>query len=141
MKSKKYPLIGIVLALLLVAGVTIAFASSPQSDPDLSAQQAVAQLTESIRYQEGQISFRLPEGYAAAENWNIQIAGRLELDGMDMSAHFLEEQNTGHTWEAGRTYRFAAEPESYTELTLYAALPNADGSWAEQEVDLLQRIG
>ena len=140
MKSKKFTFLSAVLALLLVAGITIAFASSPITAPDrLSAQDALAGLTDSIQYQNGRLSFQLPEGYPEAENWNIQIAGRMETEGFSSSVHFLEEENAARAWAAGQTYAFDLQPELFTELTFYAALPNADGSWTERALDLLQQ--
>lgn len=96
-----------------------------------SAAEALDILEESLRVKDGKVRVMVPSAYPHPENWNIQISGRAEQDGMSMSLHFLEEINEQHGWTPGNRYNFEI-PESCTELTMYVELEGE-----ERTIDLL----
>lgn len=105
---------------------------SRQQDEQRAA--GLAELQNSITWENETLSFTIPADYAPPEGWNIHIAGRAEFDGgMSMSLHYLD----GETWEAGKTYSLDIAPELWpdiTELTM-------DAVWGEMTryIDLLAR--
>lgn len=126
MKLKKTTALALVCALLLVAGVTTAFATSaPDAQP---AGTPLERLEDSIVCGDGAVSFTIPE---ADVSWSIRIGGRLETPDGGMSVHYLEEESAAGSWERGRTYRFELADGPYDSLILTAA---ADG--AEKDIDL-----
>lgn len=80
-------------------------------------------LAESVRYEDGQIYFTVPE---SEEPWSIFIRGRvLTEDGAGMSVHYLEEESERAEWVPGQTYSFEAADAAYDELTMEIAYGNA----------------
>lgn len=62
-----------------------------------SEKRAADYFENSIRYENGVVSFTIPEEYEHSENWNIYISGRKEFsDGMSMSDHLFEDINEAH---------------------------------------------
>lgn len=127
MKLKKISALALVCALLLVAGVTTAFATTaqPAQQPDDTP---LERLADSIAYQDGVFSFTIPKDDVV---WSVWIGGRIEADGVGMSVHYLEEESAAGSWERGRTYQFEAADGPYDSLTMTAAV---DG--AEKDIDL-----
>lgn len=127
MKLKKTSALAAVCALLLVTGVTTAFATSARQEqkpgntpPEL--------LEESIVYMDGGLSFTIPEDNVS---WSIWIGGRVETDSGGMSVHYLETESAAGSWEPGKTYRFEAADGPYESLTMTVS---ADGE--EKDIDL-----
>ena len=111
--------------------------------PGDDAQTAINSLLTSLEERDGAVWFTIPESYGGpAADWNIQISGRREVDGMGMSVHYLEQENAEHAWAAGKRYSIPAdEARACGELNLQVNLPGVPGSgdystgaWAE--VDL-----
>ena len=96
-----------------------------------SAAEALDLLEENIQVKDGKVRMLIPGAYPHPENWNIQITGRAEQDGMSMSLHFLEEVNEQRSWTPGNRYNFTI-PETCTELTMYVELEGE-----ERTIDLL----
>lgn len=96
-----------------------------------SAAEALDLLEENIQVKDGKVRMLIPRAYPHPENWNIQITGRAEQDGMSMSLHFLEEVNEQRSWTPGNRYNFTI-PETCTELTMYVELEGE-----ERTIDLL----
>lgn len=136
MSIKKKSIPTCVLALALVLGVTTAFATSakPQAAERLTRDQvmttdvaAVSALTDSVRYDGGNIYFTIPEGEG---RWNIWISGRLETgDGSGMSVHYLEEESEKGEWVPRMTYSFEVGDAAFDELTLEASYGSASYSY------------
>jgi len=126
--------IAVVLAAAICAVCT--FTGAKAADP-LSAEEALEQLAASVTHLDGQVGFRIPQGYERPEEWNIHIAGRQEFeDGFSRSVHLLEDINEDNAWEPGRQYTLELD-DAYTELTLTAVLPDGRGGTLETEVDML----
>lgn len=129
MKLKKTSALALVCALLLVAGVTTAFATSAQQEPSPQPETTpLERLEESIAYMDGKLSFTIPEDDVS---WSIWIGGRVETEGGGMSVHYLEAESAAGSWESGKTYQFALADATYDSLTMTAAV---DG--AEEDIDL-----
>lgn len=94
------------------------------------AAEALDLLEENIQVKDGKVCVMVPAAYPHPENWNIQISGRAEQDGMSMSLHFLEDVNE-QGWNPGNRYNFEI-PETCTELTMYVELEGE-----ERTIDLL----
>lgn len=135
MKYRKTTIPTIVAAVLLIAAVGAAFASSGAARP-LSAQEALDQLRAGVHRSADEISFAVPAGYPEPRDWNILVAGRAEADGFGMSVHLFENENLSHSWEAGRRYVIPLDVH-YTDLLLNAFLPDGQGGFLELNVDLL----
>lgn len=105
----------------------------------LSPQQAMNQLSESLSYQEGGVTFTLPAGYQTPEDWNIHIAGRVVYpDGFSRSVHFFDSENQAHSWQAGQRYMIAIDVlAGCVELTMEVRLPDGKGGQCYLAVDLL----
>ncbi|MGI5957972.1 MAG: N-acetylmuramoyl-L-alanine amidase family protein [Massiliimalia sp.] len=104
----------------------------------LTAGQAVDVLENSISYQNGDIVFTVPQGYADSKQWNIQIYGRTAAGNGGMSVHFLEEENESRSWQPGKQYTLDLEDGQYQELTLEVQIDSAP--WYHSTVNLLDRI-
>lgn len=131
MKIRKTSLAALLLAVTLIVGVTVAFATTAKKP---TAQETVPdQIVASLDYQADAIRFTLPEVLAQPETLTVHVSGRAQhKDGFSQSLHFLE----GETWEAGKTYTIPYDP-SYTELFLDVSYPGTDGKLVERSVDLL----
>lgn len=81
---------------------------------------------------DGVVMFTIPKGQVQDE-WQIEIRGRMEVDGSGMSVHYPSGDRIA--WEPGRSYKFEfAEQWPYlTELYLSAALGEA-----HRDIDLLE---
>lgn len=129
MKLKKTSALALVCALLLVAGVTTAFATSARQEPAPQPETTpVERLADSIVCRDDMVSFTIPGDDVS---WSIWIGGRVETDGGGMSVHYLEAESAAGNWEPGKTYRFEAADGPYDSLTMTAA---ADGE--EKDIDL-----
>ena len=96
---------------------------------ELSADEALSALGESVRYESGSVSFTLP-ARGPAEGWSVLVNGRTaDGPGGGMSVHLFENTD----WQAGESYSVDLTA-GYTELWLTATLPEAS---APLEVDLL----
>lgn len=133
MKLKKTSALALACALLLVCGVTAVFATSARMEPapktaPVSEATPLERLEKSIVCVDGRLSFTIPKGSAG---WSIWIGGRMEVDGMGMSVHYLEAESAAGSWEGGKTYQFEAADAPYDNLTMTAAV---DGE--ERDIDL-----
>lgn len=118
------------ISLVLIAGLAVLFLTTGA----MSRQEAAEQLVNSIRCENGVISFTIPTKYNKPEEWNIHISGQQEFpDGMSMSTHLFELENEEHKWEKGREYIIETDGRNYTELTLDLFLSEE----VEKSVDLL----
>jgi hypothetical protein len=100
-------------------------------------QTALDELSRSLSYSNGVLSFQLPD-YEPASDWNILIAGRMEPDGFGRSMHFLTDENTNRSWEAGKKYIILTDGiEGYTELSFSAYLPGKGDRTLGWDTDLL----
>ena len=129
------------LALLMASAALVAVAAftGPRQAP-LTAGQALDALADSIAYTDHAITFTVPAGYAAPEDWNILLAGRLETDGFGQSIHLFEAQNAAHSWKAGENYMIDRK-EGYTSLLMDVSLPDGRGGRLERSIDLLALTG
>ncbi|MBP3476633.1 MAG: hypothetical protein J6K48_09980 [Lachnospiraceae bacterium] len=106
------------------------------TNEDVSEKQPgqLTQFYESITYSDGNVAFTIPDG---DDVWNIQINGRIHVDGAgEMSIHYLEEECESNSWEGGETYSFdvsGAKYSRFTELYLDAQLNNE-----ERSIDILE---
>lgn len=124
-------LIIVVAILLTMIGCT--FTGATQK---FTAEDALNSLSTSVTYAENKLSFTLPLEYKQPENWNIQIAGRIQTEGTDgMSVHLFEKETQEKSWQAGKTYNIDVDGQNYTELTMYVDL---DGQ--NIDIDLLEFI-
>ena len=121
-KSKRASALAAVCALLLVACVTTAFATSAREETESLADQLAA----SVSCQGDMLSFTLPEGEA---EWELWISGRIQADGMTMSVHYLEAESAAQSWEPGKTYQFQLAEAVYDELTI-------NGTHGRENIDL-----
>lgn len=114
MKLKKSSVAVIVVAVVIVL-VAVLFLMTGS----FSEKRAADYLENSIRYENGVVSFTIPEEYEHSENWNIYISGRKEFsDGMSMSDHLFEDINEAHMWERGKEYTIDTNGQNYTNLTM-----------------------
>ncbi|HJB56688.1 MAG TPA: M56 family metallopeptidase [Candidatus Flavonifractor intestinipullorum] len=92
-------LVALVLLGALALGALVAWEDGTAGEP-LSAGEALGALEESVRYEDGTLSFTLPAGEPPAA-WNILVSGRARMgeDGF-RSVHYLE----GEDWQPGETY-------------------------------------
>ena len=111
-----------ILAIILLTNRTQSPESSPsqsttvlKSGEQITPEQAVNTLIESILYEDNKIRFTIPNEYDTPEDWVIHISGRAEYpDGMTMRLHYLEET----VWEAGKEYSFDLNHEAGVQLDL-----------------------
>ncbi len=103
----------------------------------IKAPDKVAELTESIKYENGRIYFTMPESSA---DWNIRIRGRADNNASGASyessgdiIRYLNDESISGDWISGKTYSFDVSGGGYTELFIEAG---ADGVWP-QYTDLL----
>lgn len=81
-------------------------------------------LTESVRYDSGNLYFTIPD---SEEPWSIFIQGRVLLeDGSGMSVHYLQEESEKAEWVPQMTYSFEVADAAYDELTMDIKYGNAD---------------
>ena len=125
MKKKRVPALLTACALLLAVCVTTAFATSAKELPESLSNR----LAESITCENDTVSFTIPEGKA---EWDLQVAGRILVNGMDMSVRYLEEESADKSWEPGRTYQFQLAEAAYDELTI-----NGTNGRENVDIDLL----
>lgn len=125
-------IIVVMIALFLIIGVLYysgrLFLSTNEDVSEKQPDQ-LTRLYESITYSDGNVAFTIPDGN---DVWNIQINGRIHVDGVGgMSIHYLEEESENNSWEGGKTYSFdvsGAKYSRFTELYLEARLNNEEMS-------------
>lgn len=124
-KPRKWAILLAALIALLAAGCAFSGAKpSPEApaDPEppaLTAEDALDALAGSVAYADGAVSFTVPAGYPAPDDWRISLAGGAAgSDGSPTLLHPLEE--VLH-WEAGKTYTVPLD--GLTELYLTCSLP------------------
>lgn len=99
-----------------------------------SSEKAIDDLIKSITKTDEAIKFTIPESYDSPKDWNIIISGRKEFpDGMSMSEHLFEEENSEHKWEKGKEYSIALENQNFTDLSMDIYLQDE----TVQTIDLL----
>ncbi len=131
MKFKKSSVAAILAAVLLIIAAVFFLTGGASAE-----QKAADSLEKSIQYQNGVLSFTIPQDYDQPQNWNIMIYGQQEFpDGMSMSAHPLEEVSASHSWQPGMEYRIEVEGQYYTELGMDIFLPED----VEKSIDLLAK--
>ena len=124
-KKRGRALVCLALACAVLAGGLVACEQTQPPAPDAQ----LDALEESISYQDGVLSFTLPEGEG---DWNIQISGRADTSDLGGSSlHYME----GTEWTPSMIYFLPLSAQTVldvTELTLTAWL---DGQ--ERSVDLV----
>ena len=124
-KKRGLALVCLALACAVLAGGLVACEQTQPPAPDAQ----LDALEESISYQDGVLSFTLPEGEG---EWNIQISGRADTSDLGgISLHYME----GTEWTPSMIYFLPLSAQTVldvTELTLTAWL---DGQ--ERSVDLV----
>lgn len=124
-KKRGRALVCLPLACAVLAGGLVACEQTQPPAPDAQ----LDALEESISYQDGVLSFTLPEGEG---EWNIQISGRADTSDLGgISLHYME----GTEWTPSMIYFLPLSAQTVldvTELTLTAWL---DGQ--ERSVDLV----
>ncbi|QIB69578.1 hypothetical protein Ami103574_09645 [Aminipila butyrica] len=131
---------GILLLLLFVGALALCTSVANRSNRAMSAAAALEELQNSIEYSDSdiEISFQVPSDYPA-EDWNIIIAGRIEMEDVGgMSVHFFQEENSTHSWLAGKRYVISMRDSNYTDLLMVASLPDQNGDTTSIDVDLLK---
>ena len=101
----------------------------------VKAPDKVAELTKSIKYENGRVYFTMPESSA---DWNIRIRGRVDNGSADANGseliRYLNDESLSGEWIRGKTYSFDVSGGGYTELYIETG---ADGVWP-QYTDLLE---
>ena len=124
-KKRGRALVCLALACAVLAGGLVACEQTQPPAPDAQ----LDALEESISYQDGVLSFTLPEGEG---DWNIQSSGRADTSDLGgISLHYME----GTEWTPSMIYFLPLSAQTVldvTELTLTAWL---DGQ--ERSVDLV----
>lgn len=124
-KKRGRALVCLALACAVLTGGLVACEQTQPPAPDAQ----LDALEESISYQDGVLSFTLPEGEG---EWNIQISGRADTSDLGgISLHYME----GTEWTPSMIYFLPLSAQTVldvTELTLTAWL---DGQ--ERSVDLV----
>lgn len=127
-KKRGRALVCLALACAVLAGGLVACEQTQPPAPDAQ----LDALEESISYQDGVLSFTLPEGEG---EWNIQISGRADTSDLGgISLHYME----GTEWTPSMIYFLPLSAQTVldvTELTLTAWL---DGQ--ERSVDLVSYL-
>lgn len=111
-----------VLTLGLAAGCTFTGASR------LEPEEAVRLICESAVYEDGCVSFSIPEKLQTPGELSILVSGREQSGAGAADVRFLEHENEVHLWEAGRTYYLDVADRQILELGLSASLKNASSS-------------
>ena len=126
MKAKRAVLgVGAAAAAVLAGGILWTMLHPRES--------SVRELTDSLSYADGEITFQIPGDLAHPENLTLHAAGRAEYDGgFSASLHFLEEEN--ENWVPGQVYSIPYDP-AYTALTLDIAYTGQ-----EETIDLLDYV-
>jgi beta-lactamase regulating signal transducer with metallopeptidase domain len=108
-KRQSAVLVCLILAAALLAGSLVGCQAQT-----LTPEEALDALKASITYEDGALSFTIPEGIGPAEEWNIHIAGRAETAELGgMSLHYFE----GEAWQAGKTYTLEMTLEQWAYIT------------------------
>lgn len=85
----------------------------------------LAQLESSIRFDDtGNLIFTIPESDHSPEDWNIYVYGTYRMSEGLMSAHYLENEQSEHAWESGKTFTIGEANEllGAYELTMDISL-------------------
>lgn len=104
--KKSRVLVGVVLLVCLLAGSLVACRQT--------AEDALQTFQDSVRYENGVISFTIPKDYSPVEDWSVHISGRAETNGLGgISLHYLDDEQ----WEAGKTYTLEITEEQWEDIT------------------------
>lgn len=104
-------LVAIVVALLGLISCTFT------STANLTPQQAVEELKQSIVYEEDKILFTLPKRYPDGADWNLLVYGRAAMgENGGMSVHLFETENADGSWQPGKQYEIDLSQTQYLEL-------------------------
>ena len=127
-------LVAACLAAALLAGGLVACEGTGTGR--ISEEEAMDRLEESVRYEDGTLSFTVPGQETPSHPWVIRIYGRMEM-GPDshMSVHYMDNVD----WTPGETYTQPISPQeaaAMTQLSMDITLGQK-----ERTVDLLPCLG
>lgn len=125
-------------AFLLAAAIMVGCTFTGAEAKNYSAEEALGKLMSSISHSDNQVSFKIPENYKNAKDWNIIISGRMESDGQSQSLHYYSDINEKKGWEPGKVYTISfGNNAKYLELIMHASLTSENGGVIEKEASLL----
>jgi len=128
----------IIAAIIAVFVVIAGFAANRKTI--VTPQVAIQQLTDSIKYSNGEISFQIPLDYTNTSDWNILISGRAEVNGLSKSQHFFTDENQNKKWERGKTYKIKVEGKTLTDLIMSVYIHGDNGKDIGHEIKLLDYV-
>ncbi len=106
--------------ILLIAVIALLFLTTKP----ITAQQAADMLLDSIKNEEGMVSFTIPRQYDPVEDWTIEIMCNTTLPGnTSVNQYFFAEENTHKSWKKGKTYTIPLKDPNGTKLTMEISLP------------------
>ncbi len=106
--------------ILLIAVIALLFLTTKP----ITAQQAADMLLDSIKNEEGMVSFTIPRQYDPVEDWTIEITCNTTLPGnTSVNQYFFAEENTHKSWKKGKTYTIPLKDPNGTKLTMEISLP------------------
>ena len=132
--------IQIILISFFLLAVVIGCSSTNNT---LSAQEALDELEKSIKYDNGEISFTIPENYPTSADWSIWISGSITAEeDFSMSWHYAEgdEASNNKTWESGKRYVVSDDTITFDSLNMSVYLPDENDDILELEIDLLMYL-
>jgi len=137
----KKPAIWMVIsAVIIVLAMTVGFAADPITK--YIPQDTLNQLTDSISYTNGQISFVVPSSYANVEDFFIWILGHWEENGVKKKDFLFADESGNRTWQAGKTYSISTDGFNYKELNMSVSFIVGDnGQPVVHEINLLATLG
>ncbi|WP_294472086.1 M23/M56 family metallopeptidase [uncultured Intestinimonas sp.] len=136
-------LTGLCLCAAMLLGILVTFGRAQAQTEDMTAQEALDALGESVALSDKEFSFTIPAGYQPDTDWLIQVSGRYKGEnGMSMSLHLVDNDGTQGRWKAGERYVFDLTDDDLThmELTLWAWLPDESGEVLELQVEFLYSV-
>ena len=91
-------LTGLCLCAAMLLGILVTFGRAQAQTEDLTAQEALDALGESVALSDKEFSFTIPAGYQPDTDWLIQVSGRYKGEnGMSMSLHLVDSDGTSDT--------------------------------------------